>query len=177
MTVNGKWNVPNWLDAAAYAVDRSPPEWAWQFLRRNPEYRECWQRHVEPNVVDNIVTRFDQQALAERFGLWMPVAPWVAEHLAPPFVAQITPMTDMAVSPCYTYLILGDRPRTDVRPRADRYPLYLRILDATDAGVREVEVRRVLGMQDKKGWREFEYAWNRAHHLRNSGYREIASAA
>jgi hypothetical protein len=60
------WKVPEWCDPAQYGdrvlqqwarefsgVDRDDPkfrlrQWAWEFLRRNPEYRAAWREHIEP---------------------------------------------------------------------------------------------------------------------------------
>jgi Family of unknown function (DUF6499) len=41
--------MPDWRDPAQYPRDRSPlRQWAWEFLRRNPEYRAGWREHIEP---------------------------------------------------------------------------------------------------------------------------------
>jgi hypothetical protein len=42
------WGVPDWRDAAAYEVNRSPRQWRWEFLRRRQDYREDWLKHYEP---------------------------------------------------------------------------------------------------------------------------------
>jgi hypothetical protein len=44
------WNVPNWRDPAQYPDwrDCSLRQWAWEFLRRNPEYRAAWRACIEP---------------------------------------------------------------------------------------------------------------------------------
>jgi hypothetical protein len=44
------WGVPDWRDAAAYQVARSPRQWRWEFLRRRQDYREDWLKHYEPGV-------------------------------------------------------------------------------------------------------------------------------
>jgi Family of unknown function (DUF6499) len=45
-----EWNVPDWRDPAQYPHPRdcSLRQWAWEFLRRNPEYRSLWREHIEP---------------------------------------------------------------------------------------------------------------------------------
>jgi hypothetical protein len=42
---SGDWYVPCWLDQAAYPAPDAltPSGWAWQFLRRYPQYRSDWQ--------------------------------------------------------------------------------------------------------------------------------------
>jgi hypothetical protein len=42
------WNAPDWRDPAQYSRDRSLRQWAWEFLRRNPEYQALWREHIEP---------------------------------------------------------------------------------------------------------------------------------
>ena len=37
-----EWNVPDWRDATQYPRGCSLRQWAWEFLRRNPEYRELF---------------------------------------------------------------------------------------------------------------------------------------
>ena len=39
----------DWRDAATYAWTEglTPSQWAWEFLRRNPAYREAWDRHLK----------------------------------------------------------------------------------------------------------------------------------
>ena len=40
------WGLPDWHDGGAYPDHKSvgPLTWCWEFLRRNPEYREFWER-------------------------------------------------------------------------------------------------------------------------------------
>ena len=45
---NLNWGVPDWRDASAYEIARSPRQWRWEFLRRRPDYREDWLKHYEP---------------------------------------------------------------------------------------------------------------------------------
>ncbi len=48
-----KWGVPDWRDASAYpsvCVERDPTTrhdqyWKWEFLRRDPKYRQDWEKH------------------------------------------------------------------------------------------------------------------------------------
>lgn len=41
---------PDWRDASSYAYTQalSPEGWAWEFLRRNSEYRAAWSRQAQP---------------------------------------------------------------------------------------------------------------------------------
>ena len=80
--------MPDWRDAAQYPRDRSLRQWAWEFLRRNPEYRAAWREHIEPcydpafrfqgvGVVGPAhgVPADKQAALVRRFGLAFPPSP------------------------------------------------------------------------------------------------------
>jgi hypothetical protein len=44
--------VPDWRSAAAYAYlnDLTPAEYAWEFLRRNPNYRSDYRTAAETTV-------------------------------------------------------------------------------------------------------------------------------
>ncbi len=40
---------PDWRDASSYdyTQELSPEAWAWEFLRRNSEYRAAWSRQAQ----------------------------------------------------------------------------------------------------------------------------------
>src|ERR1700739_3527049 len=40
--------LPDWLDQSQYPSDTTRLEWAWQFLRRNPEYQRFWAELIKP---------------------------------------------------------------------------------------------------------------------------------
>jgi hypothetical protein len=41
--------LPNWRNPSQYPDSKaSRVDWAWQFLRRNPEYQKLWSEHVGP---------------------------------------------------------------------------------------------------------------------------------
>jgi hypothetical protein len=44
-----EWKVPDWRNPAQYPSDCSLRQSAWEFLRRNPEYRARWREHIEPS--------------------------------------------------------------------------------------------------------------------------------
>jgi Proteobacterial transcriptional regulator-like domain len=86
-----RWGTPDPRNAAYSSLGGlTLSQWAWQFLRRNPDYRTYWADRV--GIRDGVVVKFDQSDLVRRFSLWAPVAPSVDTHEAPPFVAQVTPM-------------------------------------------------------------------------------------
>src|SRR5262249_3988729 len=41
--------VPDWLNGASYLSAVSPRQWAWEFLRRNPEYQRLWDELIKPS--------------------------------------------------------------------------------------------------------------------------------
>ena len=44
-----EWGVPDWPNAAGYLDGgRSRRKWAWEFLRRNHDYRAFWREKIEP---------------------------------------------------------------------------------------------------------------------------------
>jgi hypothetical protein len=57
------WGVPDPRDADAYptAASTSFRQWAWEFLRRNPDYRRDWDKHVRPFINDR--GEWDEAAL------------------------------------------------------------------------------------------------------------------
>jgi hypothetical protein len=53
MRAREDWGVPNWLDSLlypSYSGSGSGNDWAWQFLRRNKQYREFWTKKVFPFI-------------------------------------------------------------------------------------------------------------------------------
>ena len=65
--------MPDWRNPAdyEYTADLTLHGWAWEFLRRNPEYRERW-RQIQPDAPDaweSMVT------LGDAFGLWVAADP------------------------------------------------------------------------------------------------------
>ena len=45
---------PDWRDASAYPEDASPGTWAWEFLRRNPEYQKDYEHFASlPDYLAN----------------------------------------------------------------------------------------------------------------------------
>jgi hypothetical protein len=95
------WGLPDWRDGGAYPNHESaePLKWCWEFLRRNPEYREFWERveRAEQALgpLDRpLTTSLDGSAKVrisdggtlvgvaeaeERFGLWRAYDPRLSE--------------------------------------------------------------------------------------------------
>jgi hypothetical protein len=72
-----EWGTPvQWWDASAYPKPTAPLTlWAWEFLRRNPEYRKFWREKALPfydtttGVVDEEAHWAAQQRLLRRWPL------------------------------------------------------------------------------------------------------------
>jgi hypothetical protein len=50
MSGGNDWGVPDWLNALQYPKHTTGVAWAWEFLRRNAEYRTFWTARVLPFV-------------------------------------------------------------------------------------------------------------------------------
>src|SRR5690242_9535859 len=46
-----KWVPPDWTQQNEYPNpnNTTPLQWAWEFLRRNPEYQRLWEKLIEPH--------------------------------------------------------------------------------------------------------------------------------
>jgi hypothetical protein len=51
---DGSPSWPDWRDPASYNYTRDLTRegWAWEFLRRNPNYRKSWRDQVDPAATD-----------------------------------------------------------------------------------------------------------------------------
>jgi hypothetical protein len=219
-----RWGTTDPRDEAAYSSlgGLTLPQWAWQFLRRNPDYRTYWADRV--GMRDGVAVKFDQSDLVRRFSLWAPVAPSVDAHEAPPFVAQVTQMIGVSAllkriglegipEPGHIQLeanqvavifdlgrSLGDQMSlttehlkflqgqladagevTIIEPRErEQWAAYLRLIDAEDAGLTDNEIRQLLFPAAESRERQRVTLRNyrkRAHHMRDVGYKQIASVA
>lgn len=92
-----QWGLPDWRDAAAYPNHKRVTllRWCWEFLRRNPDYREFWLRveaqqqalgpldqpleepfhHPDGIRIKDGGTIIGAKEAEERFGLWRPYDP------------------------------------------------------------------------------------------------------
>jgi hypothetical protein len=86
--VNGTtdWGLPDWTKLEGYPMPRGPGEvtvWAWEFLRRNPEYRTFWLEKIQPFIgMDCRICRDAagnwwpyHDELREKFGVDLPSHP------------------------------------------------------------------------------------------------------
>jgi Family of unknown function (DUF6499) len=55
MEAHNDWGVPDWESATLYPKFnmKSVVLWAWEFLRRNPQYRQFWKEKVFPYIEEH----------------------------------------------------------------------------------------------------------------------------
>lgn len=81
-----EWGVPDWQRAELYPDPTGRPAamlvWAWEFLRRNEQFRSFWRNKVEPFIADDRVGRDHTgrfwpyyKEMQESFGIQDPVSP------------------------------------------------------------------------------------------------------
>jgi hypothetical protein len=196
--------------------------WAWQFLRRNQEFREFWLTKVEPFMLADERVRSDwphQEEMWSRFGIRRLQSPRQADcGWPPPFFTWTGPGPPRALWPPpyntnssitlepseYEMPVPLDdqfkaievhakhyqrllKKETAVRPKSarksGRYSLYLRILDAENAGATRPAIENELFPRiprtrdpDNRS-KAFENARAEARRLRNFGYRTLALRA
>jgi Family of unknown function (DUF6499) len=87
VTITEEWGVPDWRAGEAYPEHTNAPtgSWAWEFLRRNWDYRRAWQHEVLP-FYDATTGLLDARAAAtvkrleDRFGISPPCDPRQTER-------------------------------------------------------------------------------------------------
>ena len=80
-----KWGVPDWLRPQDYPAPEGPGAmmmWAWEFLRRNEEYRDFWLTKAEPLIpADRTMSWRYSREMRERFGIGNPWSPRQNSHI------------------------------------------------------------------------------------------------
>lgn len=153
------WGVPDWRDGSAYprGDDLTLRQWAWEFLRRDPDYRLDWtedtgkelSRGVTPDQIP------ERRRHWRKYGLKRPLDP--TKRVAdPPFIRRSPRVYN---GPADLTLTLGANEmaiivdlsgsvedqlkeataalqsrKADARIHRDKLPTYLRVLDARLAG-------------------------------------------
>lgn len=158
------WGVPDWKLGKFYPDPETttPKEWAWQFLRRNPRYRDWWKNQALPLIQGG--------KYANEFGLiGIPPNPKQPTPFPPPlFAAAAIREISGRVRRRHT-LTLGPRevgwvvdlsrphelrrlqryldalvPKDLSKPHYGKFAIYLRVLDAKDARVSDSAIANVL---------------------------------
>ena len=228
------WGVPDWLIAEQYPMHTTGFAWSWDFLRRNPAYREFWTQDVVPFIgadgsidLDASIGKYQSESswglfreARDRFGLMLgPLDPrssppiwWsfivgravheIRSTLANPtpevsiprdlglygfdFSLPLEPQfrrTLQAAKERQAYLRkMGDAANRDARlQRPEKYVLYLRLIDAEDAGAKPAGIRDELFGNITEEYPSharsaaFKNTRAAAHRLRDGGYRSLAA--
>ncbi|MBE9549791.1 MAG: hypothetical protein IMF09_10330 [Proteobacteria bacterium] len=71
---NNRWGCPNWKDRESYphnGDDLSDALWRWEFIRRDPDYRQAWARGTEAETpLFRIPALEDQQHIQRYYCLY-----------------------------------------------------------------------------------------------------------
>lgn len=153
------WGVPDWRDADAYPKKLDPRLWRWEFARRRPDYRATWEQASRRATVPG--TRFPHEpAEAAQYGLLHLINPRFSAHDLQDrdlvdfyfLPAAINPKHPIITIPFDLYAPAGaqinhaarilrglqDKARAagkrieGERPQREKWPLYLRVLDARE---------------------------------------------
>lgn len=109
---NAGWGLPDWQDGDRYPTELTPPGWRWEFLRRNPLYRASWLARNAPDHVRDDLIAWDRRKFL--------ILTWLD-----PREPAVSVDADSSV-------VVGPR-RPGSRVRADKFCIYLRIIDAMAA--------------------------------------------
>jgi hypothetical protein len=115
MSEASEGGVPDWLRPQDYPAPQGPGAmiiWAWEFLRRNEEFRNFWQAKVEPFITAGGRIGRDQtgkrwpwyREMREKFGIGDPWSPRQNSRI-PPFSDGATRYIE---APAFAYECLPD---------------------------------------------------------------------
>jgi len=182
-----------------YTQNLTPTLWAWEFLRRNPDYRDSWEtgdesraqewglaRLVDPDERSPEGLRFNMSfggmIIGERnFYLTVPLG-----HVYYDFdiTKPLPPQLQKAGSDLRLVRDMEDRigeipSASDSRMRTDKWPEYFRLLDAAAAEASRQEIAAELypNLTDEHGENEGQKAVSKrllvAKEMARHGYRKI----
>lgn len=154
------WGVPDWRDASAYpSPSMELEDWRWQFVRRRPDYRQAWKDGdtegvheksgyfsfgdprnenppYRPGTLVQLVSAesdgksaFESIELSGRRGGYGPHWVQILFNLNEPLAEQLEAVEDGLKS---LQVQLHDK-RIQRRFRKEKWPLYVRVIDARDA--------------------------------------------
>jgi hypothetical protein len=215
--------MPDWRNPEdyAYCENLTLYGWAWEFLRRNPDYVSAWEAYIAAEAAMPAAAAIDRVAAVRArdlawanacnpFGLITPVDPSIAasdvrtlqwrshggvqvveewhwpiyEHwpgyprnlaLCFTFDRPLGPQIDDAIEKlrgCERHLRehdLWDAPELSGRARPDKYPLYVRLLDAKKTGENIYQMAKYFG----KTWSACQQAIRAAEKMCKEGYRDL----
>ena len=155
------WGVPNWRDQSAYLSPKKPLEhWRWQFTRRRPDYREEWRRggfeglrnkfgytdshdprkeqplYYAGPLLQILEVKDDQDQAFETVALTGPSGR-ISNHLVKVPFDLDRPLSAQVESAAKALRSLQEQlhgKQLQRRLHREKWPLYLRVIDARDAG-------------------------------------------
>ncbi len=219
--------LPDWKDAGAYPygkvvarLDSKPPDprirnyrgWAWEYLRRSPDYQRDWATLALPHYDDDRsfgdgvpIKHFQQQ-----YGILLPIDPARGAEVDPSFVMNMladgrflpNDRDERTANPAREVLVFrkdwplasqlerarrylestqstSDRKVATARNHVEKWPFYLRILDAEAAGAADREIASALFPETKDEYpdhsarQQVKNDRRAAHRLRDGEYRYI----
>jgi hypothetical protein len=135
------WGVPEWDSTYPQPRELTPREWAWEFRRRDPQYRLDWIHHAYRARFDPTKAAVEPAFMQSNARMHIGPADLslaqseaaVVIHLGQPPAAQFAEAT-------------RSLPKSQHRSRLrkNEYPFYLRVLDARDAGATPTEIAKFL---------------------------------
>ena len=169
------WGVPNWRDASAYpSPSKDWHYWRWQFTRRCPDYREAWQQGDRKRVLVRFGYSFIEDPKNEKHTITShgPIFQFLDLSDDDKTVIETVPLTGSSgrISNHFVKVPFDlDRPLPEQiksakaalkslqsqlhgkhlqrRLHRDKWPLYLRVIDAREAGeTLETIGRELLGL-------------------------------
>jgi hypothetical protein len=131
-----KWGVPDWRDEKAYPLPKNMADnaWRWEFMRRNADYREDWEQGGDASEYGMAVMEDPRSSAGfirfnrlQTFGhkeivssIWaLGLDPWISEQ------EHIN-----ALKSQLAYLKMQTKSDEIMRTHRDKFPEYLRIIDA-----------------------------------------------
>ena len=202
--LNPTW-LPNWRDRKAYPFsDRTPlPVWAWEFLRRNPQYQIDWERAVGPVCTESgAIARITPEIreLRQRYRILFPLAPSVG-NASPLFDVDLVRIARGSVAslPKNDIALIFDRSLplerqlknakrelesqgfidNETRNHRDKWPSYLRVLDGIASGETISTIASILfpRLGSDEATQTIKNHKRQAENLRDGGYKGLVNGA
>ena len=191
----------NWKREQDYEYTQylPPSRWAWEFLRRNPDYRDCWESGDQSGAHEwglaRLVDPDDRCPEGLRFNLsfgGMIIGGWHSDLAVPlghvyydfditkPLPKQLEKAArDLRLVQDIENQIGELPPMSPTRDRIDKWPRYLRILDAATEETSRAEMAEHLfpdlpdDYPNHKGSKAASNSLRQARGMVEVGYRKI----
>jgi hypothetical protein len=147
----------DWRRADLYPKHGSltPQQWAWELIRRDFFYWEAWEKRYNIEAVQiqfGLARLYDPAKSAAELGDTLRFIPWQPQIIdgARPRVVKVWPMETAIIInkalPPAPQLVQAAKLLKQGTPRIrdDKFPIYLRLLDADRASAKPAEIAKVL---------------------------------